>query len=63
MAADLNHDWVGGGPVSKYDSPSRLHSAALLLYEYYCTEVKYFGLTPVITKAGHCCFGSKFCSM
>jgi len=25
--------------------------------------MKYFGLTPVITKAGYCCSGSEFCSM
>lgn len=25
--------------------------------------MKYFGLTPVITKAGYCCSGRKFCSM
>lgn len=29
MAADLNHDRVGGGPTHKYDSPSRFCSAAL----------------------------------
>lgn len=29
MAADLIHDWVGGGPTHKRDSPSRFCSAAL----------------------------------